>query len=572
MTAEPASAVDERLVLDRPIVDVHAHIFVASDLPGYQFIVQSFLADYDGKINDHVLTVLHAFADAVTDKAPNHEEEFNVLTKGATWREVTLREALATTFEKIGDGNYRPRPLPGCMGGKPAPSSEQSRHTFNALWRWMAWDKRDVRSASEKIASRIAEAFEADNLLTDVAQTMAKAIESDSKLLKTALEWLRGFMRLRVDRVNDWSKFMSGSRSDAPRFVMPAMVDFGYSLAGQDEPTTKFRQQVDLMALVSRKQPANRIMHGYVPFNPWRWARSEVHEQRDSLELVKYAIHDCGFVGVKIYPPMGFQASGNQPIHYEQYKRGAADPDCGITDKFPERVDQELWKLYAFCETNDIAIMLHSAASNEAAEHWGDRADPQFWWSVLEKHPKLRVNFGHFGGGFSLDKKPQGRNFIKTIVALMARFPNVYADLSDYELVLHPGDERARLFAAQIAHWSKVYGRKILRERLMFGTDWTFIARVPGHQTYPRALLLYMAEKIAIGGELTTSNRAMWEEAVANFAAGNACSFLGFNDPKGKALPRLLRFYGKSDPQHVDTLMTFVETARPGARRVAMRS
>ncbi len=154
----------------------------------------------------------------------------------------------------------------------------------------------------------------------------------------------------------------------------------------------------------------------------------------------------------------------------------------------------------------------------------------------------------------------------------MTHFPNVYADLSDYELVLHPGDEQERLFAAEIAHWSKVYGRKILRERLMFGTDWTFIARVPEHQTYPRALLLYMAEKIAIGGELTTSNRAMWEEAVANFAAGNACSFLGFNDPKGKALPRLLRFYGKSDPQHIDTLMTFVETARPGARRVAMRS
>ena len=36
-----SSLAPDLAILDRPIVDVHAHIFVASDLPGHQFIVQS---------------------------------------------------------------------------------------------------------------------------------------------------------------------------------------------------------------------------------------------------------------------------------------------------------------------------------------------------------------------------------------------------------------------------------------------------------------------------------------------------------------------------------------------------
>jgi predicted TIM-barrel fold metal-dependent hydrolase len=570
-----SSLATDLAILDRPIVDVHAHIFVASDLPGHQFIVQSFLADYEGKINEHVLTILNAFADVVTDSAPNHAEEMSVLGNGATWQPPTLKKTLAMTFERIGNGDYRPRPLPRCMGAAPVPAPvptpSQSQRTFNALWRRMASNEKDVRSASETIAGAIAEALQREGWVTRIAQRMAAAVESDSDLLSTALEWLRGFMKSRVERVNDWSKFMSGTRPDAPRFVMPALVDFGFSLDWQDEPTTTFRQQVEIMALLSRRQPANRVMHGYVPFNPWRWALLDEQDRRDSLELVKHAIHDCGFLGVKIYPPMGFQASGNKPILYDQFRRDEGDPTCGVTDTFPAKVDREVSKLYAYCEANDVAIMLHSAPSNEAAKDWGDRADPQFWWSVLEKHPKLRVNFGHFGGGFSLKKKPQGVNYIKTIIALMARFPNVYADLSDYELVLEPDDDKAKLFAKQTDLWAKVYGRKILRERLMFGTDWTFIARIPGYSAYPRALLLYMADRIAIGASETAGNAVMREEAITNFAAGNACSFVGFNDPKGKALPRLLRFYGKGDPDHVDTLMSFVEISRPGARRIAMR-
>src|SRR5688572_11909535 len=260
-----SSLATDLAILDRPIVDVHAHIFVASDLPGHQFIVQSFLADYEGKINEHVLTILNAFADVVTDSAPNHAEEMSVLGNGATWQPPTLKKTLAMTFERIGNGDYRPRPLPRCMGAAPVPAPvptpSQSQRTFNALWRRMASNEKDVRSASETIAGAIAEALQREGWVTRIAQRMAAAVESDSDLLSTALEWLRGFMKSRVERVNDWSKFMSGTRPDAPRFVMPALVDFGFSLDWQDEPTTTFRQQVEIMALLSRRQPANRVMH-----------------------------------------------------------------------------------------------------------------------------------------------------------------------------------------------------------------------------------------------------------------------------------------------------------------------
>ena len=571
--SRPEPTPSERALLDRPIVDVHAHIFVASDLPGYQFIVQSFLADEDPDDkppSKALLTVLHAFADTVSECAPNFKAEMDFLTHNQRWKEWTLKETLAKTFERIGKGEYRSREVAPCMITEPSP--RESKETFDRLRSALAPQATSIDDASQRIALYISRAFESQGMLAHVATRLAAIVEGRSPLLENALEWLRGFMKSRLERVDDWAKFMSGNQADAPRFVMPAMVDFGYALARQDQPRTHFDQQVDLMAIISRRQPSHRVVHGYVPFNPWRWVLQGERERRDSLALIKHAVNDCGFIGVKLYPPMGFQASGNTPVQHEQFKLGIDDPNCGITREFPKRIDEELWALYAYCEKYDVPIMLHSAPSNEAKGDWGHRVDPQFWWSILEKHPKLRVNFGHFGGGFSLKKKPDGKHYMKSIVALMARFPNVYADLSDYSLVLDAPAERTAkaLLTEELNRWTKVYGNKLLRDRLMFGTDWTFIARVPEHQAYPRALLLYMADNLGGDSSGLMMNSPRRDELITSFAAGNAGRFIGFNDPRGQVLSRLLRFYGKDYPEHVATLTSFVDVAR-GPRQVAMR-
>lgn len=576
-TTTSAGVIPDRAILDRPIVDVHAHIFVASDLPGYQFIVQSFLAHHDleSKPSKDLLTVLHAFADAVTDSAPNFDKESDFLAMSVR-PAPNLKEVLAKTFHRIGDGTYRPKADRLCIAHL-QPSPLESQQTFHRLRAVLAPGS-DVRSASEVMAELIAKGFDAHGFASDVAQRIAAAIESDWKLLKNALEWLRGFMKSRLDRVDDWASFMKGTQADAPRFVMPALVDFGYSLAGQDQPPTSFGEQVELMALISHRQPPNRLMHGYVPFNPWRGALQSGQAGPDPLALVKHAINDCGFIGVKLYPPMGFQASGNASIQPDEFKLSTDYANCSKLGNFPEEVDKQLFALYAYCEKNDVPIMLHSAPSNEAQEGWEDRVDPQFWWSVLEKHPKLRVNFGHFGGGFSLKNKPKGKQYIRSIVAMMARFPNVYADLGDYSLVLEGAGERElkELFTQEIKHWSRVYGNKILRNRLMFGTDWTFIARVPGHEAYPPALLLYMTDEIGFATAALPSGNAERaaerREITSAFAAGNASRFLGFNDSQGKVLPRLLRFYGKAAPEHVETLMAFVEISRYNSLQLSMRT
>lgn len=84
-------------------------------------------------------------------------------------------------------------------------------------------------------------------------------------------------------------------------------------------------------------------MHSFVGFDP----RRQVQEPGTPLALVKRAILEHGFVGVKLYPPMGFQASDN---------------------KGP--IETALRRLYDWCKDADVPIMAH--AENSIGAGCGD--------------------------------------------------------------------------------------------------------------------------------------------------------------------------------------------------------
>src|ERR1700757_633586 len=53
-------------------------------------------------------------------------------------------------------------------------------------------------------------------------------------------------------------------------------------------------------------------VHGFVPFCPFREAlTSKDGRPGESMQLVMSAIDQYGFIGVKLYPPMGFAAWNN---------------------------------------------------------------------------------------------------------------------------------------------------------------------------------------------------------------------------------------------------------------------
>ena len=96
--------------------------------------------------------------------------------------------------------------------------------------------------------------------------------------------------------------------------VTPALVDFTKWLDASETPMT-ISKQVALMSRLSRERPAELPhIHGFVPFDPLRQA---IHDKvggpatNSPLAIVDKAVMQQGFVGVKLYPPMGFRAANN---------------------------------------------------------------------------------------------------------------------------------------------------------------------------------------------------------------------------------------------------------------------
>ena len=118
----------------------------------------------------------------------------------------------------------------------------------------------------------------------------------------------------------------------------------------------------------------------------------------------------------------------------------------------PENVPDEL---YRYCAVNQLPITVHTSAGGfPPGSDWeyAGYATPNHWQAVLEKHPTLRLDFAHFGNG-----NPE---WVRQILDLMTRYPNVYADLACYT------DAEERSEAWRI--WSS---GGIIRDRLLFGTD-----------------------------------------------------------------------------------------------------
>ena len=138
-------------------------------------------------------------------------------------------------------------------------------------------------------------------------------------------------------------------------------------------------------------------LHGFIGFDPWQYLDDLAYDRHpNALEIVSYAIEQQGFVGVKLYPPMGFQPCDNA-------KRDPSSFPVGLQDLcYPHHpgveIDNALKQVYSYCDNNKLAVMAHCADSMGAVPDSALNAEPRLWDSVLTKYRNLRLNLGHSGG------------------------------------------------------------------------------------------------------------------------------------------------------------------------------
>src|SRR5262245_13527807 len=149
---------------------------------------------------------------------------------------------------------------------------------------------------------------------------MADELYSRDDLLGRYIRWALLYTRHRYELAEELDQ-LHGRVGQKSRLVLmtPAIVDFSKWL--EDEDQLSIEQQVDVMARVACRRDGPRV-HGFVGFDPLRQALYDHHQRKggdkDPMAVVSRAIevHQIlvgnstkttgGFIGVKLYPPMGF--------------------------------------------------------------------------------------------------------------------------------------------------------------------------------------------------------------------------------------------------------------------------
>jgi predicted TIM-barrel fold metal-dependent hydrolase len=521
----------------RRFVDVHCHFFNAADIPVRGFLQRVVLSDYA----------------AVKSSAASDAMLLNInIWKGMVARlaDVALRHKAPSPAEELNclDGSLCEGFGPSALAAKSAGPSGTARDIADAL-------RSHYQGPSEKSAQAPPPAGEdgnTDAFVDFVLREMrakgvtppASSAKSMRSVLSETAEAIGGFIANGgsfFSRYFDWAKLLTGYRetiagtyytlydADHSRLILaaPAIVDYNYWL--EDQEPSALSDQARLMARLSLRQP--RPMHGFMAFDPLRAIRRKPGEP-DPLGIVKEAVTAQGFLGVKLYSPMGFKPMGNAgkdvsfPAHAAMNEPG-----------FGAKLDAALDSLYAWCAAEEVPILAHTTDSQSAGPDYATRAEPRFWAQVLAKYPSLKLNCAHFGNfsqAFAAEGNPLSRysatweseiaGFLKS-----GAYPNVYADISYFHWVLEGSSEKGRIKVVK-ALFGKYFETDPNVERLMFGTDWNMTGKAGGAARYLDAV------------EDFFRGLGLKEAQLDNLFYKNALRFLALGRPS-KAMERLEAFY-----------------------------
>lgn len=345
---------------------------------------------------------------------------------------------------------------------------------------------------------------------------------------------LHNFNHRHVNAIDYLTTYSKGSARKID-LVVASMVDYDWWLARGRATPTSLPDQVDVMSQIAVLLGGR--VHGFAPFCPFREAMTvDASGMGDSMRLVKRAIEACGFIGVKLYPPMGFAAWGN--TGRTEWKGKPSLPAVATDPDFGKRLDAAMLSLFTFCVDNDVPIMAHTNHSNGPYEEFKALAGSGYWKLALEKFPGLRVSFGHFGDTDLEDHKGDRTRPFLQLMTQGAGSPgaNTFADSGYFSgTLMNQGKMRDALRALYAGE------NRIMLERLMYGTDWTMILPQKNVERYLSDFMDVMRRiedaEPGIGARQTTLSNA--------FFGRNAVEFLGLRSGRGNR-GRLESFYAKN--------------------------
>jgi len=376
---------------------------------------------------------------------------------------------------------------------------------------------------------------------------------------------------------------------DGVELYVPLMIDYEYWFKSTLEPSIASQIDTIYRDIVL---PFKGRIHPFVCFDP---ARELAHrrkmpapdgppERYSSLELVKDAIRNKGFIGVKVYNTLGYRPLSNATVEEKRrriFRRNRMDRYAVFTG---QELDQVLSELYTFCVQEQVPITAH-CTSNGVEAYFGASFDfgrPEYWREVLEEHEDLHLNLAHFGWDHPEGYCPGApsrltravrrirqsvtdrsfralsgpsrwdgeKTWVREICEMADRYRYLYADVSHHGVTVD--DDIPKFQLAYQRMCSDFPG--VIQKRLLFGIDWHVITRADNFDGFKDRYLQVLGEEDIFASD-----------EIEDFLGGNALHFLGLL-PLGTPAElgwtgnraRLQSFY---DDNHIDPPAWFTSTA-----------
>ncbi len=545
-----------------PLIDAHCHIFNVRDVPAYAYVMDVAIENPFIKLIARPLVAL--FVQIAEFRAPTYAEEYAIL-----FDHLSKKLAAADSRQVGGPDVQRNSDdsVEQFVGGFRAFINRFTKYTSNRAQLLTANNTAQYDNFVEKLFEFSRIAIQYGDLahvvigqqMKERARELAKAIVGFVDLGETA-EYIRQFLTDWAPKLSDYRFQLANltgrfnSPDGEPVLLTPATLDITHWLesaqigtAATGTAPTPLADQAELMCLISLLRTEGQLVHGFIAYDPWRQVDDvKQHRATTALDLVRIAIEQKGFAGVKLYPPMGFRATDNASIADSDFPPWLAGPyPC-----LGARLDEALDSLYAYCVANDVPIMAHCAPTQGPDSTAAERADPAYWKKLLDRdgYEKLRVNLGHLGGIWDLDNPFSWwtRGVIDMIRS--GKYPNLYADFADFSDILGRTDpqktKRKNILDELVRFVGTDPGEKSrILSHLLYGSDWHLLDREPGNRDYPEAMATEMDKSFA------------GDDLPAKLFLQNGARFLGLVSG-GKTLTRLKDFY-KNNAGDPDVLIPF---------------
>lgn len=472
-----------------PRLDAHAHFFNASDVNVRDYLAKCVGHSVDSAAIRAFIDKLAIVAERIAYLAPTAQNEFVQLKQMATQRFNFAEGGADSALKKQAD--------------------EQRRKIARALFEGMTRDNLDVEyeqlqgehiaalaraSGSSSLVKEAPPKFTYEEVLDAIDPERRRARESreanlvahEAEAPAGILAFVGHMLNYRWMNLRDYGRFYTEEESAfGIDGVFGSLVDFDFWLNKLSRSSRA--DQMRLQSLLSLM--SGGYMLPLISYNPW----TDIREDDASLKLLKDAITDYGYVGVKIYPPVGYYPYGNEALPNLSKER--RPPDIAALDK-------KLAAMFDWCAPRGIPVMAHTNESMGRDNDGDQFGGPEGWKKLLERYKDRLVqevpviNAGHFGGAAAnTGGKEWPEQFAGFSDAGNTAGQRFYGDLGYWEELMNcdGGNQKCATAKLRLKNALKHSGAAT---HIMYGSDWFMLSKVSGWENYPKLVLKNVGDLI----------------------------------------------------------------------------